>query len=144
MKPFLTGHLTTKKRTRPFGIFTVQNIFIFNGTYYQQTEGVAMGGPPSSIVAEIYMQATETTALITTSHPPKVWERHVDDVFSIIRRSNLHDFFSTSTAFTPGPSSPWKLKKIPNSHSWTHSSRGIETTLFLSESTGNLHTQTNT
>ena len=58
--------------------------FIFNDIYYQQTEGVAMGGPPSSIVAEIYMQATETTALTTTSHPPKVWERHVDDVFSII------------------------------------------------------------
>ena len=45
--------------------------FIFNGTYFQQT-GVAMGGPPSSIVAEIFMQATETTALTTTSHPPKV------------------------------------------------------------------------
>ena len=58
--------------------------FIFNGTYCQQTEGVVMGGPPSSIVAKIYIQATETTALTTTSHPPKVWERHVDDVFSII------------------------------------------------------------
>ena len=43
-----------------------------NGTYYQQTEGIAMGGPPSSMVAEIYMQATETTALTTTSHPPGV------------------------------------------------------------------------
>ena len=51
-----------------------------------------MGGPPSSIVAEIYMQATETTALTTTSHPPKVWECHVDDVFSVIRNSNPHDF----------------------------------------------------
>ena len=49
-------------------------------------KGVAMGGPPSSIVAEIYMQRTETTALTTTSHPPKVCERHVDDVFSIIRK----------------------------------------------------------
>ena len=58
--------------------------FIFNGTYYQQTEGVPMGGPPSAIVAEIYMQATETTSLTTTSHPPKVWECHVDDVFSVI------------------------------------------------------------
>ena len=80
--------------------------FIFNGTYYQQTEGVAMGGPPSSIVAEIYMQATEMTVLTTTSHPPKVWEHHVDDVFSIIQKSNLHDFFQrinslhTMTKFT--------------------------------------------
>ena len=67
--------------------------FIFNGIYYQQTEGVAMGGPPSSIVAKIYMQGTEATALTTTSHPPKVWEHHVADIFSIIRKSNLHDFF---------------------------------------------------
>ena len=58
--------------------------FIFNGTYYQQTEGVAMGGPPSSIAAEIYMQGTETTALTTTNHTPKVWECHVDDVFSTV------------------------------------------------------------
>ena len=75
--------------------------FIFNGTYYQQTEGVAMGGPPSSIVAEIYMQATETTALTTTSHPPKVWKCHVDDVFSIIRKSNLHDFFQHINSLHP-------------------------------------------
>ena len=75
--------------------------FIFNATSYQQTEGVAVGGPPSSIVAEIYMQATETTALTTTSHPPKVWERHVDDVFSIIRNSNLHDFFQHINSLHP-------------------------------------------
>ena len=52
-----------------------------------------MGGPPSSVVAASYMKGTETTSLTTTSHPPKVWERHVDDVFSIIRKSNLHRFF---------------------------------------------------
>ena len=69
-----------------------------------------------------YMQATETTALTTTSDPPKVWECHVDDVFFIIRKSNSHDFFQHINSL--------------------HSSRGIETTLFLSESTGNLHTQT--
>ena len=74
---------------------------IFNGTCYQQTEGVAMGGPPSSIVAEIYMQGTETTALTTTSRPPKVWERHVDDVFSIIRKSNLHNIFQHINSLHP-------------------------------------------
>ena len=60
-----------------------------------------MGGPPSSIAAEIYMQATETTALTTSSHPPKVWERHVDDVFSIIRNSNLDDFFQHINSLHP-------------------------------------------
>ena len=69
-------------RREKFSVRTT--FFIFNGTYYQQTEGVAMGGPPSSIVAEIYMQGTETTALATTSHPRTVWECHVGYVFSII------------------------------------------------------------
>ena len=60
-----------------------------------------MGLPPSSIAAEIYMQATETTALTTTSHLPKFWERHFDDVFSIIRTSNLHDFFQHINSLHP-------------------------------------------
>ena len=60
-----------------------------------------MGGPPSSIVSEIYMQATETTTLTTTSHLPKVWGRHVDDVFSIRRKSNLHDFFQHINSLHP-------------------------------------------
>ena len=47
------------------------------------------------------MQATGTTALTTTSHPPKVWERHVDDVFSIIRNPNLHDFFQHINSLHP-------------------------------------------
>ena len=53
------------------------------------------------MVAEIYVHATEATALTTTSHPPKVWEWHVDDVFSIIRKSNLHDFFQHINSLHP-------------------------------------------
>ena len=60
-----------------------------------------MGGPPSSIVSEIYKQAIETTALTTTSHPPKVWECYVDYVFSIVRKSNLHDFFQHIDSLHP-------------------------------------------
>ena len=51
---------------------------------------------------------------------------------------------SLRSSFTSRQSLPWKLNRTLNSHSWTHSSRGIVTTPFLSESTGNLHTQTNT
>ena len=63
--------------------------FIFNGEFHQRTDGVAMGGPASSIVAEIYMISIETTAITTADTPPRIWERHVDDVFSILRRCNL-------------------------------------------------------
>lgn len=67
--------------------------FKFNNNFLSQTDGVAMGGPTSSVIAEIYMQAHESTALTTAACPPKVWERHVDDVFLIIKERSLNDFF---------------------------------------------------
>ena len=63
--------------------------YTFNSQFYQQTDGVAMGGPASSTTAEIYMQAHESTAISTALHPPKVWERFVDDVYSIVKRTQL-------------------------------------------------------
>ena len=67
--------------------------YTFNFQFYQQTDGVAMGGPASSTTAEIYMQAYERTAITTALHPPKVWERFVDDVYSILKRTHLENFF---------------------------------------------------
>ena len=61
--------------------------FKFSGDFYQQTDGAAMGGPTSAIVSEIYMKSLETTATTTADHPRKVWERYVDDVFSINMQS---------------------------------------------------------
>ena len=31
------------------------------------------------------------TAITTADHPPKIWERHVDDVFSVIQRNYLRE-----------------------------------------------------
>ena len=67
--------------------------YTFNSQFYQQTDSVAMGGPASSTTAEIYMQAYERTAITTALHPPKVWERFVDDVYSILKRTHLEIFF---------------------------------------------------
>ena len=51
-----------------------------------------MGGPASSTTAELYMQAYECTALTTALHPPKVWERFADDVYSILKHTHLENF----------------------------------------------------
>ena len=50
-----------------------------------------MRGPTSAIVSEIYIQSLETTAITTAGHPPKVWERHVDEVFSIVNKTYLEE-----------------------------------------------------
>ena len=67
--------------------------YTFNSQFYQQTDGVAMGGPASSTTAEIYMQAHESTAISTTLHPPKVWEQFADDIYSIVKHTHLEKFF---------------------------------------------------
>ena len=67
--------------------------YMFNSQFYQQNDGIAMGGPASSTTGEIYMQAYEHTAITTAMHPPKVWERFVDEVYSILKRMHLENVF---------------------------------------------------
>ena len=52
-----------------------------------------MGGPASSTTVEICIQAYERTAITTPLHPQKVWERFVDDVYSLLKRTQLEHFF---------------------------------------------------
>ena len=52
-----------------------------------------MRGPASSTTAEIYMQAYERTAITTALHPSKVWERFVDDVYSILKHTHLENVY---------------------------------------------------
>ena len=52
-----------------------------------------MGGPTSSITIEIYMQAHERTAISATLHSQKVWKQYFDDVYSILKRTHLQNFF---------------------------------------------------
>ena len=52
-----------------------------------------MGGPASSTTAEIYMQIYERTSITSALNPPKVWERFIDDVYSILKRTHLENFF---------------------------------------------------
>ena len=39
------------------------------------------------------MQTHERTVISTALHPPKVWERFPDDVYSILKRVHLENFF---------------------------------------------------
>ena len=54
--------------------------FLFQGKFYQQTEGTAMGSPISPIIANLFLENLETRALSTTPHPPSLWKRYVDDI----------------------------------------------------------------
>ena len=53
--------------------------FSFKGVLYEQIEGVAMGSPLSPVVANLYMEAFEKSAIESFPLKPKWWKRFVDD-----------------------------------------------------------------
>ena len=66
--------------------------FTFQGVFYQQTKGAAMGSPVSPKVANIFMEAFESRALSTAVHPPKFWRRYVDDTCVIQDQAHKEEF----------------------------------------------------
>ena len=66
--------------------------FSFQGKFYEQVEGAAMGSPLGPIVANIYMESFEVEALRSAPHPPVLWKRFVDDTFTILQSSKKDGF----------------------------------------------------
>ena len=66
--------------------------FSFQGKYFEQLEGAAMGSPISPIVANLYMESFEVEAIRSAPHPPYLWKRFVDDTFTIIESSQKNEF----------------------------------------------------
>ena len=57
--------------------------FLFQGKYYEQVQGAAMGSPISPLIANIFMEEFEVKALQSCPNPPSLWLRFVDDTFVI-------------------------------------------------------------
>jgi hypothetical protein len=64
-----------------------QNYFAFNGKYYLQDKGLAMGSPLSGILSEIYLNNFENKNIFTDkkNFASKIifYKRYVDDTFLI-------------------------------------------------------------
>ena len=53
-----------------------------------------MGSPLSPIIANLYMEALEEKAISTSTSPPSLWRRFVDDTFVIIKKAQKASFIS--------------------------------------------------
>ena len=64
-------------------------VFSFQGQFYKQLHGAAMGSPCSLVVANIYMEYFEKRALgpvLPISFTINTWFRYMDDVLTIVKK----------------------------------------------------------
>ena len=66
--------------------------FLFQGNYFEQTQGAAMGSPVSPMLANLYMESFEDRALSSAVNPPRWWKRFVDDTFVILKKDHKEEF----------------------------------------------------
>ena len=64
-------------------VTTETSHFIFNGQYYDQINGVAMGSPLGPILANIVMCNYEEKWVLTNNARPCVWFCYVDDTSTL-------------------------------------------------------------
>jgi hypothetical protein len=57
--------------------------FLYDGSFYDQKGGVAMGSPLAPVVANLYMEHFEHQALSSAIKTPTRWYRYVDDTFVV-------------------------------------------------------------
>ena len=97
--------------------------FTYQGRFYEQTEGIAMGSPMSPIVANLFMEELEIKALTTSPHKPSLWKRFVDDTFIIIKKAHKDSLLQHLIPQTATSSSHVRnLEMMAQYLSWTSSS----------------------
>ena len=60
-----------------------------------------MGSPVSPIVANLYMEYFKQKALRITTHPPRLWLRHVDHTFLIQKEEHKEHFLEHINSVDP-------------------------------------------
>lgn len=77
--------------------------FLFQGTYYEQVSGAAMGLPISPIIADIFMEHLENRIINDAPLKPAQWFRYVDDTFVVCShgRETFNDFLDYINSLHP-------------------------------------------
>ena len=102
VREFLLNDTTLNERTKlsPDQVCSLLELclnttyFVYNGRFYRQRHGCAMGSPVSPIVVNLFMEHFERQALDSyTGTPPTHGYRYVDDTWVKIKVDQLVPFF---------------------------------------------------
>ena len=69
-------------------------IFSYKNSLFKQIFGTPMGSCISPIIASLYLEHVEHTAITTFHTPRSLWLRYIDDTFCILNKDNINDFHS--------------------------------------------------
>ena len=75
--------------------------FTFNGEFYVQLDGVAMGSPLGPVIAGIFMTELEKHTLPFLSNDLTFWRRYVDDTICFIKKTSIKATLDKINAFHP-------------------------------------------
>ena len=92
--PIVDG-LTKAEFEQLLTIATTESFILFNGCYYQQIDGVAMGSPLGPTLANIFLCHHEQQWLDScpTVYRPVYYKRYVDDIFVLLPNSDCLSSF---------------------------------------------------
>ena len=79
-------------------------VFSFQGKFYKQLHGAAMGSPCSPVVANIYTEYFEKRALgpeLPVSFTINTWLRYVDDVLTIVKKGTRDSLLNYLNSIDP-------------------------------------------
>ena len=88
-------------------IILKQNYFAFDGNFFIQKDGLAMGSPLSAILSEIYLNHYENTYLLSANNKfhkhIKLYKRYVDDTIVIFNGTErqLHQLLTHMNGINP-------------------------------------------
>ena len=60
-----------------------KNSFTFNGAYYLQKHGTAMGTRMAPSYANVFLEKLESDLLHRAERKPMIWLRYIADIFAI-------------------------------------------------------------
>ena len=74
---------------------TKRSHFVFDGEYYDQIDGVAMGSPLGPVLANTFMCDFQEKWVMNNGARPTIWIRNIDDTFTLFRNKGpTVQFFS--------------------------------------------------